>query len=323
MTVWDRIFRLNGILSTRRTPISTRSLMAELECSRATLNRALGFLRDRCGAPIRNSPGVGYFYDRSAGTFEMPGLWFAAEELEALLVMDRLLESAQPSLLRDRLAGLQANVRSILEDGLRDPRPFPVHRVRILRSHARRVSRGQLVHSASALVERRQMAFAYGGRTTDGISQRRVSPQRLVYYRDQWYFDGWDEDQAALRTFALDRMREIEVLDVAARSVPEAELDAALTAGYGLFSGAARHQARLRFSAERARWVADEVWHPEQENHRLADGRYELRVPYADPRELVGEILRHGAEVEVVEPAELIGMVREALEQAARQYGGE
>ena len=321
MTVWDRIFQLHGILSARRTPISTQALLDRLECSRPTFQRALVFLRDRCGAPIQNRPGVGYFYDRKADKFDMPGLWFGADELEALLVMDHLLESVQPSLLRDRLASLQGRVRDILASGLSKQDRFPVHRVRILRSHARTVSRTQLVHSASALVERRQIAFTYDGRARGGTTRRRASPQRLVFYRDQWYFDGWDENKATLRTFALDRMREIEVLDAPARSVPEAELDAALTAGYGLFSGPARHHARLRFSPERARWAADETWHPEQEGAFLTDGRYELRIPYADHRELMGEILRHGPEVQVLEPAELVEKVRDALERAAAQYG--
>ena len=58
----------------------------------------------------------------------------------------------------------------------------------------------------------------------------------------------------------------------------------------------------LRFTPKRARWVADEHWHPQQQGRFLEDGRYELRIPYADPRELVMDILRHGADVEVVSP---------------------
>jgi len=48
--------------------------------------------------------------------------------------------------------------------------------------------------------------------------------------------------------------------------------------------------------------------------------RYELTVPYADERELVGEILRHGPDVEVVGPDSLVEVVRERLERAAGRY---
>ena len=153
-------------------------------------------------------------------------------------------------------------------------------------------------------------------------THRVASPQRLVYYRDQWYLDCWDEGKDALRTFSIDRMRNIEILDDVARNVPEHELDAALTAGYGLFSGPVRHRATLVFTPERARWVADEIWHRDQVGRFRPDSHYELVVPYADPRELVGEILRYGGDVRVVGPQSLAEQVRGHLERAIAQYRG-
>ncbi len=106
-----------------------------------------------------------------------------------------------------------------------------------------------------------------------------------------------------------------------AREVAEAELEAALTPGYGLFAGPVEQQARLVFTPERARWVADELWHPDQSGGYLPDGQYELTVPYSDPRELVGEILRYGADVKVVEPESLVDLVHESLHGALMHYG--
>ena len=78
--------------------------------------------------------------------------------------------------------------------------------------------------------------------------------------------------------------------------------------------------AVLHFSAERARWVADEQWHPQQVGQYLTDGRYELQIPYRDERELVMDILRHGAEVEVVGPAALRETVAAQLKSALARY---
>jgi predicted DNA-binding transcriptional regulator YafY len=64
-------------------------------------------------------------------------------------------------------------------------------------------------------------------------------------------------------------------------------------------------RAKLKFSSRRARWVAQEAWHPDQVSRVLPDGELVLEVPYSDTRELIGEILRHGTDVEVIEPAEL------------------
>ena len=294
--------------------------MTELECSRSTLHRILAHLRDAFGAPIENVAGRGYFYDRKAGKFELPGLWFRADELEALLVMDQLVESVQPGVLHAQIGPLRDKIKALLDRGVRSRESFPTHRIRILRSHARQVVPEKFVPVASAVVERRQLAFAYSGRVRGERTRRVASPQRLVYYRDQWYLDAWDEDKDGLRTFSIDRMSDMEVLDRSGREIGEDELDALLTAGYGLFAGPAKRTARLRFTAERARWVADETWHPDQTGRLLPDGRYELRVPYSDERELVGEILRHGPDVKVIGPASLVRAVRERLERAAARY---
>ena len=92
-----------------------------------------------------------------------------------------------------------------------------------------------------------------------------------------------------------------------------------LGAGYGIFAGKDVQWATLRFSAERARWVAAEVWHPKQRGAFAKDGTYVLEVPYADPRELVMDILRHVPEVEVVGPEGLKESVLKKLKEGVRR----
>ena len=93
-----------------------------------------------------------------------------------------------------------------------------------------------------------------------------------------------------------------------------------LAAGYGIFSGRDVQVARLRFTPERARWVASEEWHPRQRSSFDREGRYVLEFPYSDYRELVMDILRHGAEVEVLAPEGLRLKVRETLQAALAHY---
>jgi proteasome accessory factor C len=66
--------------------------------------------------------------------------------------------------------------------------------------------------------------------------------------------------------------------------------------------------------------VAEEVWHPQQEGKRLEDGSYELKIPYRDSRELVMDILRHGPDVVVMEPATLVDEVQKHLKEALLRY---
>ena len=70
----------------------------------------------------------------------------------------------------------------------------------------------------------------------------------------------------------------------------------------------------------RARWVAAEQWHPQQRTTTDADGSYRLALPYSDSRELTMDILKHGAEVEVLAPDSLRREVADALRAAAAVY---
>ena len=324
MDPFERLYALHRIFRARRAPVSTSWLQSELECSRATLQRTLAYMRDILHAPIRNRPGEGYFYDRAAANyeaFELPGTWFRAEEIEALLIMDHLIGRIEPRLLEKPIGPLRKKLRELLDSSF-PGRRFPADRIRIIPVHARRTPGRQFSVIVAATVERRQIAFSYAGRASGRLTQRRASPQRLVYYRDTWYADCFDEDKQVLRTFSVDRMQNIQLLEAEARRIDEAELDGILTPGYGIFAGPPTAKARLLFTAERARWVADEIWHPDQEGKYLANGSYELTVPYADPRELAGEILRHGARVKVLEPDSLAALVRDELGRAASQYRG-
>jgi predicted DNA-binding transcriptional regulator YafY len=175
--------------------------------------------------------------------------------------------------------------------------------------------------ATTALVQRKRLKIEYHGRTRGEVTDREISPQRLVHYRDNWYLDAWCHLRKGLRSFALERIRAAQVSSRAALDVAEAKLDKHFATAYGIFAGSPKQMAVLRFTAERARWVADEQWHPRQAGRFLDDGRYELEVPYSDPRELVMDILRHGSDVEVVAPAELRASVVRQLQAALGQYG--
>ena len=78
--------------------------------------------------------------------------------------------------------------------------------------------------------------------------------------------------------------------------------------------------ARLLFTPERARRVAQQLSHPDQESHVHPDGSYELLIPYVDDRELLDDILRFGPDVEVLAPAHLRLKVHQRLLAAAGRY---
>lgn len=282
--------------------------------------RLVKLMRDSLNAPIEYDQG-GYLYRRDArgGSYELPGLWFNARELQALVVFERLFAGLEPGVLRDHMAPLSGRIAHLLEHkrlGLTEA----ARRIRVLGVAARPPGeRFQVL--AEATLQRRQIHLRYHGRSRDEVSERDVSPQRLTHYRDNWYLDAWCHRRDALRSFAVDRVQAVRELSEAARTVSERDLDEHYASAYGIFAGKANKTVRLRFSPRRARWVADERWHPQQVGQFATDGSYELSFAYRDDTELVMDILRHGAEVEVVGPESLRKAVAAQLREAAARYG--
>ncbi|MGB0722661.1 MAG: helix-turn-helix transcriptional regulator [Gammaproteobacteria bacterium] len=321
MDRFDRIYELHKILRDRRTPISRKALEDRLECSRATVKRIIEDMRDFLGAPIvydRQYNGYIYGEDEGGHPYELPGLWFNASELYALLASQQLLAEAQPGLLDQQLKPLRDRIDQLLQQ--QHPGSGAVDRILITRVAGRQVNEDVFGQVAGALLQGRRLRVTYRGRERDDTTERTVSPQRLVHYRDNWYLDAWCHLREGLRSFAVDRVARAAVLEDKAKAMDDDALDAHFRSAYGIFSGTADKTAVLHFSAERARWVADEHWHPAQSGAYLDDGRYELRIPYHDPRELIMDVLRHGPEVEVVAPEPLRRQVRDALTAALAHY---
>jgi predicted DNA-binding transcriptional regulator YafY len=321
MDILQRIYKLHQTVSSRRHPVSRATLEQELECSRATVKRVIEKMKLYFNAPLEyDRERNGYYYDTQDGqAFELPGVWFNAAELHALLATQQLLAQLQPGLLDGHLKPIKERVEKLLAAGQHDSSEI-AKRVRILRMAGRDTSGAHFQTVAGALLQRQRLAIRYHGRSNDEESQREISPQRLTHYRDNWYLDAWCHQKNGLRSFAVDRLREARALEERAKDIAEKELDAHFASSYGIFAGPAKHTAILRFTPERARWVAEEQWHPQQQGRTLEDGSYELQLPYSDPRELAMDVLKHGAEVEVIEPESLRQSVREKLRGALGKY---
>jgi predicted DNA-binding transcriptional regulator YafY len=269
-----------------------------------TLHRILKSVRDALGAPIENGDGaeatVRYAADE-ADRFELPGLWLSSEELAALLALNELLSRSDPGVLAGALAPFRARIERLLSDHS-SGRALPIERIRVLASGSRTLDQAAFRTVASSLLNRTRLKFRYRARSTDAQTERVVSPQRLAHYRDNWYLDAWDHSREALRSFALDRIRDPLPVDEVALDRESGELDAHLAASYGIFSGAPRAWATIRFSPHASRWVADEHWHSQQQGTRMPD------------------VLKYGPDAEVVAPVSLREEMKILLQLALGAY---
>ena len=318
----ERFHLIDQMLNARRC-VNRQQFLDELEVSAATFKRDLEYLRDRLGAPIVWDRELrGYCYEKMTaadGQYQLPGLWFNTSEIQALLTMNAWLENLQPGILSDHIKPLQSRIRGLLDQGDHSVQEI-TRRIRIL-TQARQAHSGDFFQLISqALLTRKRLRICHFNRQTANRSCREISPQRLTFYRDNWYLDSWCHQRKAIRSFSVDALEEVEILALNVREMSDESLDSELASGYGIFSGAQTQQAELRFSAERARWVAQEQWHPKQRSHFDEQGFYYLSIPYSQEPELLMDILRHGAEVVVLKPASLRQRVIKLIRHMQNNY---
>lgn len=318
----ERFYKIDQLLR-RKGAVRLEQFLRELDVSRATFKRDLEYMRDRLHAPIEwDRETGGYRYVAAAPgmpQYQLPGLWFNASEIRALLAMQQLLADVQPGLLEPHIEPLRERLRTLLGAG--DHSAAEVERrIRLVHVHKRALDLPHFEIVANAVLNRQRLHIVYAGRGSNTTTERDISPQRLVHYRENWYVDAWCHLRTDIRSFSVDAIRAADAVEGKFQPVSDKDLDEVLAAGYGIFSGRKLNWATLRFSPESARWVGAEQWHPKQKSRFEADGSYVLELPFSDPRELVMDILRHGPGVEVLAPASLRDEVRAQAVAMAKIY---
>ncbi len=323
----DRLYKLKELLLSR-PGINMQDMITELEVAKATVKRDIEALRDRFDTPI--------VYDRFSGGYrievvkqdtsrrsvknaELPGLWFSSDEAFALLTAQQLLTTIEPGMLGPKLKPLMDKLNRLLASS-GHPADAVNSRIKVSQSGKRKLGIESFQVVARATLERKRLVMSHFNRERGERMQREVSPQRLVHYRDNWYLDAWCHARNQLRSFSVDAMSDCQMLTTEAQSVPLEDIESTLGAGYGIFGGMPIAWATLKFTPSRSRWVSREVWHPMQKSRSEEDGSFVLQVPYSDDRELMGDILRYGADVEVLAPKELRSSLQRNLLQAAGRY---
>jgi predicted DNA-binding transcriptional regulator YafY len=321
MSQTERVLRIQQILQ-ERPCVSRQVFLEQLEISPAQFKRDLAFLRDRFQVRIDYDRLKGGYVLTQAGNeaeVQLPGPMYTPREIYALLIMQDLIEQLQPGLLDEHLGPLRERLKLLL--GREDLRSDEIRqRIRILHMASRPVEPRFFSVVSHATLTRRRIAIRYYTRTRDEHTGREVSPQRLVFYRGNWYLDAWCHLRQDLRSFAVDAIEDAVITDNPAREVDTQALDAHLGSGYGIFSGAADQQAVLRFEPAAARYVEAERWHAREARHLEDSGHLILKVPYSNQHELVMDILRYGPDVEVLAPNSLKTEVRLRLRDALQKY---
>jgi len=201
----DRLFRLVQLLRGRR--LSTAAwLAAKLEVSARTVYRDVADLQAQ-GVPIDGEAGVGY---RLIAGFDLPPLMFTTLEAQALVAAVRLAQSRLDRQLAIAAEDALGKIVGVLPAAARAAaEALPLYAAPWATDLDSAERLGLLRDAAST---RRRIRFDYAD--AKGAATTRIArPLGCYHWEAVWTLGAWCEQRAAFRSFRIDRMRSLEVLD--------------------------------------------------------------------------------------------------------------
>ena len=168
-----------------------------------------------------------------------------------------------------------------------------------------------------AVSEKRALELRYYTAARDETTERTVDPLRVFELDGHAYLEAWCRSAEGVRTFRVDRIEDVVLLDEPAR--PPAGLELRDLAE-GVYQPAAEHLlATLRLSAAYA-WVAD--YYPPEEVSELDEGSLQVSLRVSEPAWVRSLVLGSGGQVEVLSPGWLSESIRSDAAAAIAAYAG-
>ncbi|MGQ9365517.1 helix-turn-helix transcriptional regulator [Azospirillum sp. ST 5-10] len=201
----DRLFQIVQILRKGRL-VTAATLARGLEVSERTIYRDLRDLA-ASGVPVEGEAGVGYILREG---YDLPPLMFTHDEIEALVVGARLVGAWAGGALADAAAQALEKIEAAVPDRRRGD--LTASRLFAPDFAIPRELGERLDTVRRAINARRAIAFAYT-REDGGTATRSVRPLGLFFWGKVWTLAGWCELRDDFRTFRIDRMAGLLVLD--------------------------------------------------------------------------------------------------------------
>jgi len=293
-------------------------LANDYECSEKTLRRDLQFLIEERNAPWFIHNGRLYKDQSQTHAVEIHGYWFNKQEIESLFALNQIIEQLSPGVLQTQLEPFKAKINKLLQSEITGN--SITQNIKLIEIAGRKIHADIFQKITQSLIEQKQLNILFWNRQNDTTNQRIISPLQLVRYKDNWKLDAWCHQKNALRTFSLEAIQKVTLINKATQKTSNEQLKDHFQSSYGIYAGKANKQAILKFTPYIARWVKYEQWHPQQISKWHKDGSYQLQIPYCKDEELIQDILQYGAEIEVLAPTELRKKLKEKLQNTLEKY---
>ena len=295
----------------KRTGVTTRTIRRDLEALQTA------------GFPLYDEQidGKRYWTLEQRAFKRLNDTGFTLAELSALYFSRTLVECLAATPFQRDVTTAFDKLASALTPGMRqflDRLPLviqakgPAHRLgddRTEREHVSRLLEATLQH------RRTQMKYfsLSSGREKDYL----IEPHRLVYGQGGLYVFAFVPQYNAMRTFAVERIRGVSLLEE--RFTPSPIEEDTFAHSIGVNEGLPEH-IEIAFEPKVAPYVRERTWHPSQTLTDTTEGGVVVSLNVCNDWALRSWILSFGPLARVLEPMSLARQMKDEFEQARSRY---
>lgn len=315
--IFERFAWFDNRVRAKKYPNTTK-LSEQFEISLKTAQRDIEFMRDRLSCPlVYDKNRKGYYY--TDNTFSLPMTYLSSEELTSLLITRKLLQDISGGIIGDEIKSVVNKITAILKrhiaeaDTIDNTLSFEL----IEYSPApEKIFRTVL----EGCLKRRSLALLYQSPAYEEKTRRIVDPYHLLNYMGTWHLIAYCHRRKGIRNFLISRISELNTTDDTFTIRKNFSIKKHLHSTFGLYKGKPLAQVTIRFSPEKSKWFEGQIWHKDQKERILKDGSLELSFPVARLDEIKREILKHGADIEVIKPKGLRELIKAEAKKIAKIY---
>ncbi len=309
-----RIAKIDAQIRQKKHP-NCKKLADQFETSQRTILRDIEAMKDSMGAPIGYSKERnGYYY--TDDNFQLPEIRLTEGELVSIFLGEEILKKYQGTPFGSVITSAFEKIRLSLPDSISidlntisDSFSFNIPQTRKLDEQSAKT----FDILAKAIKTKNSVEITYHALGRNTIAKRIVDPYHLRHSMGTWYLIGYCQLRKDFRTFIINQIRTIKVIDSKYKVDPTFSIEKFLAYSWDIFEGAPITKVKIKLDKEIARWFIDRKLHPTQKTTENKDGSITMEFKVSGTSEIKRWVLGQGKYAKVIEPRSLR---REIIEEA-------
>lgn len=295
------------------------SLAREFEVSERTISRDIQYLRDFFDAPIDyDSANHGFFYTEP--NFSLPALSLRESDLFAICIAEKALAQYENTPLYARLSAVFDKLSALLPNEVKAPAIWIDTPYTFIQESHTIIDSSVWDTISQGLRDQQSIKINHRKAGNSEALSRIVDPYHFVSYRGEWYLVGFCHHRHEIVRFAMSRIDQAQLTGLQFRSPENFNINMFMGTSFGIMSGEKEYRIKLRFSQAQSPYAAERIWQEGQIIEEVDNGMVELSFVTSSLFEVKRWILSWGADVQVLEPPELIKEVHDEAEAMVKLY---